>query len=344
MSARDDFLVRRKNGIGGSDIAAIMGLSPWKSQVDVYLDKTNPEVDIQPPSEAALWGIKLEDIIARHYSYETGHKIQRVNSLVVHPKNRIFVANPDRMIVRPGSIVRVSNGGILGATRGLEVKTASAYKARDWGNDLDDDAVPTHYAAQVMWYLGVTGLDHWDIACLIGGQRYICKTIERDDAVIDALFDAAQRFWDNHIVKQIPPEPRTSSDVVNLWPSDNGTMIEANAKTLELLARAQELRAQIAALELELDGDAKRGIGGITGSLKAYIGETAGVELDGRVLATFKKAKDSHSTDWESLFRWLSQSIIAERPDMAPMIDAAVADKTTIRTGSRRLLIKENKQ
>lgn len=344
MNAREDFLVRRKSGIGGSDIAAIMGLSPWKSPVGVYLDKLSPVVDAELPSEAAMWGIKLEDIIARHYSTKTGNKIQRINSLVVHPTNRIFIANPDRMIVRPGSIVRVSESGVMGATRGLEVKTASAYKAGEWGTEYDDDAVPTHYAAQCMWYLGVTGLDHWDVACLIGGQRYVCKTIERDDSVIDAMFDAAQRFWDGHIIKQIPPEPITSSDVVKLWPTDNGAMVAANAKTLELLARAQELRAQIAALELELDGDAKLGIGGITGSLKAFIGEASGVELAGRVLATFKKAKDSRTTDWESLFRWLSQSIVAERPDMAPMIYAAVADNTTIRTGSRRLLIKEHKQ
>jgi len=287
MNAREEWLAARRTGIGGSDIAAILGLSPFKTAVDVYLDKSGQTPDMEP-SEAMFWGTVLEDVIARHYQDTSGAKVQRVGEMMRHPHYPWMLANIDRAVVTPGSRARFDGDKLLGADGILEVKTASAYKAGEWGSPEDDDAVPTHYAAQAMWYLGITGLDWCDLAVLIGGQRYLVKRIERDEDTIKGMVERADEFWRGHVVTGLPPEPKTGEDALKLFPRDSGSSIEANPKTLELIARAVELKKQIAALELELDGDKKKGINGVMGELKAYMGDASAIVIDGETLATWK--------------------------------------------------------
>jgi putative phage-type endonuclease len=72
---RDEWLAARRTGIGGSDIAAILGLSPWRTPLDVYRDKVDGAE--QPETEAMRWGRLLEDVIAREYAVRAGVRIQR---------------------------------------------------------------------------------------------------------------------------------------------------------------------------------------------------------------------------------------------------------------------------
>lgn len=287
MNAREDWLSARKSGIGGSDIAAILGLSPFKSAVDVFLDKTGQVPDSEM-NEAMFWGTVLEDVVAKHYQDTSGAKVQRIGDLMRHPERPWMIANIDRAIVTPGSRARFDEGKLLGADGILEVKTASAYKAGEWGTPDDEDAIPTHYAAQAMWYLGIAGLDWCDLAVLIGGQKYLVKRIERDDETIKGMAERAEEFWFKHVVERIAPEPKTGDDAIKLFPRDSGRSIEANPKTLELLSRAVELKAQISALELELDGDRKKGVNGVMGELKAYMGDASAITIGSETLCTWK--------------------------------------------------------
>jgi putative phage-type endonuclease len=287
MNAREDFLSARRSGLGGSDIAAILGLSPFKSAVDVFLDKTGQTPD-DNMNEAMFWGTVLEDVVAKHYQDTSGCKVQRLNSLIRHPVKTFAIANIDRAVVTAGSRARFDDGKLLGADGIVECKTASAYKAGEWGRPDDDDAIPTHYAAQGMWYLGITGLDWCDVPVLIGGQKYLVKRIERDDETIRGMMDRAEEFWFKHVIERVAPEPKNGDDAIKLFPHDSGRTIEANPKTLELLSRAVELKQQIAALELELDGDRKKGINGVLGELKAYMADASAISIGSETLATWK--------------------------------------------------------
>jgi len=284
---QEEFRNARKTGIGGSDIAAILGLSPWRTAVDVWMDKTGRAPDTEP-TEAMFWGTVLEDVIAKHYADTEQRKVQRIGEMMRHPKHAWMLANIDRAIVTPGSRARFDVGKLLGADGILECKTASAYKAGEWGAPEDDDAIPTHYAAQAMWYLAITGLDWCDVAVLIGGQKYLVKRVERDDDTIQGMIERAEEFWFKHVVGQVAPEPKTGDDAIKLFPRDSGRSIEANPKTLELLARAVELKQQIAALEVELEGDRKKGINGVIGELKAYMGDASAITIGNETLATWK--------------------------------------------------------
>lgn len=335
---RAAWLAQRKSGLGGSDIAAILGLSPWRSPVDVWLDKTSNPTDVEM-NEAMFWGTILEDVVAKHYADTEHVKVQRIGVMMRHPQNKWMLANIDRAIVTPGSRARFDGGKLLGADGILECKTASAYKSGEWGRDGDDEAVPVYYTAQCMHYLAVTGLEWCDIAVLIGGQKYLSKRIVRDDETIRGMVERAEEFWFRHVVERVPPEPTCAADAIKLYPRDSGINIEANEKTVTLLARARELKDQIAALELELDGDRKRGIMGVMDRIKSWMGDASAITLGGETLATWRAAKDSVKTDYKAVIDRLREIYKGEETMLADIGNAITTNTTTV-AGSRRFILK----
>jgi putative phage-type endonuclease len=324
MNGREAWLAERRTGIGGSDIAAILGLSPWKTAVDIWLDKTGQKTDeIVGDPEAMRWGSLLEDVIAREYSERTERSLQRVNRILRHPAHEWAIGNIDRAVVADGSRVRVSEDGgtLLGAQGLLEVKTASAFRSSDWGRDGDDDAVPVHYQAQVMWYLGITGQPWCDVAALIGGQRMIVRRIERDGETIAAMLERAEEFWRKHVLTRTPPEPASAKDVERLFPADNGEAVEATDELLAAYNAAREAKARIAQAEADFESAA--------GRIKLALGERSILALNGKPLVTWKAAKPSRRTDWKAVAEALR----------APA--DVIAAHTTETAGSRRFLLKE---
>lgn len=322
MNAREDFLRARRAGIGGSDIAALLGLSPWRTPVDVYLDKTAAELPAEEQSEPAYWGTVLEDVVAHEFQKRTGRRVQRVSTTLQHPQHAWMRANIDRAIVAPGSRARLDKDGRLAGAEGvLEVKTASAYKAAEWAGPDGSDALPVYYTAQCMWYLAVTGLDVCDVAVLIGGQHYAQRRVERDDETIRGLIDRAEAFWLGNVLAGIPPEPATGAEAAALFARDNGQMREigGNAELLEAFNTLHALRAQQAEIDQQVDA--------ITDTLKVAIGEHAGLSLDGRPVATWKAAKDSRVTDWKAV-----AMASGAHPD-------CIAHHTTTKAGARRFLL-----
>lgn len=322
-SERARWLEARRSGIGGSDIAAILGLSPWKTALDVWLDKTGQAEDSVGNAEAVRWGTILEDVVAREYSERTERAVQRVNRILRHPAHEWAIGNIDRAIVAPGSRVRVADDGgtLLGADGLLEVKTASAYKGGEWGRDGDEDAVPVHYQAQVMWYMGITGQPWCDVAALIGGQRMVIRRIHRDDETIAAMLERAHDFWHLHVLTRQPPEPTTAKDVERLFPADNGEAVEATDDLLAAYNAAREAKARIAQAEADYDAAVER--------IKLALGERSALTLNGRPLVTWKATKPTRRTDWKAVAEVLQ----------AP--SEVIAAHTTETPGSRRFILKE---
>jgi putative phage-type endonuclease len=329
---RAEFLARRQAGIGGSDVAAILGLSPYKTAVDVWLSKTQPPPADDQMSEAAYWGITLEDVVAKEYARRTGAKVQRFNELLTHPSEPWMIANIDRAIVTQGRRPSVcqSTGWLQGIDGLLECKTASTFKSSEWGVDGDEEAIPTHYAAQGMWYLAVTGAPWIDFACLIGGQRFVTKRLHRDEATIDALMQRCSDFWHNHVLARNQPPASTSAD---LPPEDNGQAVEADEEALIAFNDAYALRQQIAGLEKQLEPLVER--------IKLKLGQHSELRIDGKPVLTWRQAADSTKTDWKavasSLKAWAIEAGIDGGVDA---IRDAIDQQTKTIPGARRLLFK----
>lgn len=186
--SHDEWLEWRKKGIGGSDAGAILGLSKFKNAFQIYLEKVG-EVDIseENQSEYAYWGQQLEELVAKEFTKRTGKKVRRCNIILQHPEYSFMCANLDRIVV--------------GEDAFLECKTTSAYNAREW----KEEEIPGSYIIQLQHYLSITGYEKCYIACLIGGNRFIWKEIKRDQELINIIIRAEKTFWEEHVLKKIPP-------------------------------------------------------------------------------------------------------------------------------------------
>lgn len=190
MTDREAFLAERKKGLGGSDAAAVIGIHPYLSAFELYLEKRG---ELAPKdlsdNEAVEFGIECEDVVARAYTRRTGRKVRRVNRTLKVKGREHIMAHLDRDVV--------------GTSRILECKTADRFTMHQWG-EPGTDAVPEHYFMQATQYLGVTGADVCDLAVLVGGNEFRLYHIERDDKLINMLFDAEDGFW-KCVQEGIPP-------------------------------------------------------------------------------------------------------------------------------------------
>lgn len=330
---REQWLRERRKGLGGSDISAVLGLSKWATPLDVWLNKTGrAPPDANEPNEAMRWGTLLEDVVAREWAERTGNTIQRMNAILRHPDNPVLLGSIDRAIVAPGSRARVNRatGHVAGAEGVLEVKTASAHAADQW-EDETGPTIPVYYAAQGLWYLGISGLPWAEFAVLVGGQRMLTRRLERDDETIRYMFARATEWWQRHVVGDVMPEPVNEADVLKLWPRDSGRSIEADANMRHQIARLREVRGHLKALEAEAEV--------LTEVLKVAMTDATTITLEGAPAVTWKASKDRATTDWQGVGQEL-----CERYAVDPEVHAGiVAAHTATTPGSRRFLLKEQK-
>lgn len=280
-----DFLTTRRQGIGGSDIAAILGVSKFKTALDVYLSKTTEQPEQK--GEHLYWGHALENPIIDRFIQDTGANVIRQPEMRRHPDYEWAIANADALI---------TNGDTIEAI--LEIKTSSAFKSREWGAD-DTDEVPIEYIAQVQWYMWIYDVNEAYLAALIGGNQYRQYHITRDDELIAMLAEKAQAFWQNHVIPRIPPEPQDGADAQKLYPHDNGDTAEADSDTLTAYAELRELKAQ----EKEL----KAQIAAREDLLKIKIGSYSAMQTNGNTLFTWKAQSSS---------RFDSKAFQAAHPDL----------------------------
>jgi len=250
--ARIDWLKGRQAGIGGSEIAAIVGLSQYRTPTQVWESKINPVQD-EETSQPAYWGTVLEDVVAKEYAWRTGRKIQRLTSQMTHPDFPFAIANIDRAVINPeiSGNVRWKNGRVT-TDRLLECKTANAFMDKQWG-EAGTDSVPDAYLIQCQWYMGVTGASICDLAVLIGGQDFRIYTILRDDDLINDLLLQGAAFWEL-VQSRTEPDPVNYPECVKKWAkSDPALSVQADDLLIDDLDKIQSIKAQVKELEAQED-------------------------------------------------------------------------------------------
>ena len=183
----DKWLRTRDMGIGGSDAAVIMGLNPYKSPYQLWMEKTGQAA---PPDLSGnpyiYWGTKNEANIADWFQEETGKKVRKLGTL----QNRTYpfmLANVDRQV--------------LGENAGLEIKTAGVRHYKEWKGD----EIPDAYYCQCLHYMAVTGSDYWYIAVLLGGNESMWKRIDRNEEDVQTLISHEREFWSLVQTHTAPP-------------------------------------------------------------------------------------------------------------------------------------------
>ena len=225
----------RKKGIGGSDVSAIMGLNPYSSPFNVWIEKIGMHEEIVD-NEPAYWGTVLEDVLAKEFTIRTDKRLQRRNAILQHDEHDFMIANVDRVVI--------------GEDAGWEGKTTNAF--------YKDEGCPQHYWVQCQHYMLVTGKPLWYLSILAGGQKYYGYNIPRDNNYIDnVLMPAEIEFW--RMVQENEMPPVDGSDacteiIGHLYPDSAEDDIELPLDSFALVEQYEELTAK----EKELEAEKKR--------------------------------------------------------------------------------------
>ncbi len=220
---KEAWRVLRRQGIGGSDAATVLGLNPFETPMGLYLDKLGL-ADEKPETEEMLWGTLLEPVVANRFAAVMPFTVHDLPQMLRHRDHPFMTANIDRVLIDPRHPER--GPGIL------ECKAPGFRQLPHWG----PDKAPDHYVIQVQQYMAVTGYQWGYLAALIGGNRFVVVAVERDEAFIQGLIQAEAAFW--HRVQTHQPPPLDGS--------------AASEKLLKTLyARAQEQPALVLPPEAE---------------------------------------------------------------------------------------------
>jgi putative phage-type endonuclease len=287
------FHAERRTGLGGSDLGAILGLNPWRTPFEVWQEKTG-RADPFEGNLQTRFGAYAEEFVAQEYSARTGRAVQRYTGMLRHPEAPV-IGHIDRLVV-PDGAKRASHQREIRTDLGLEAKTAHALAASrgdEWGED-GTDQVPSSYLVQSAAYMALTGCPRWDLACLFGNSDFRIYHLSRDLELESMLLDEASRWWRDHVVADVPPDPLSEAEARQRWSRHTeGKAIELSMEQAELLRRYAALKAQERLLEKEIQ--AARDL------LMPALADADEIVINGQKVATYRANKAGSRTDWQSV-------------------------------------------
>ena len=312
MLINQDFSVDRTKYIGGSDIGAILGLSRFRSPLEVWMEKTGKEIR-KLDSLPLRFGSFAEEFVASEYARATGFRLIHDESIYIYPEHAFMCAHMDRFVLEGGAANSTPT-----PTRILECKTAHPFSSGDWG-EIGSDEVPMSYLCQCIWYMAITSINQVDLAVLFGNSDFRIYTITRDLGLENTVLEKASLFWNDYVLKDTPPPAQSEADCQTLFSKgDPNKSLEAQSETLELAKRVALLNSEISTRE--------EAISSIKQAIMNQMGEAETLTYQGKVLATWKAPKPS--------FRLDSKRLELEHPEIASNYKIPVQN-------SRRLVIKE---
>ncbi len=322
-------VVKRESGIGGSEIAAVLGLSPYASPFDVWLSKTGRAPE-RADNFAMWWGREIQGSIVKAYERERNVlTVKLFDEPRRHPERPWQVGSPD---------------ALLGDQAVIEAKAPGPKQAARYG-PVGTDEIPDEHALQVRWYMSLLGYEEGHLAVAFGSHDFRIYELKRDRELEDAMLAAAEKFWRQHVQADVPPEV-SDTETTREWlrksfPRELAPLRKATEEEIALTERY--------ATAVRLLAQHEKVVGDLDVKIRALIGADEGVEADDFRL-TYRAAKGSSKTDWKAVaaaYRG-TLGLIASAVDNAqlqgvPKIAADVvrtteAKYTTATPGSRRLL------
>ena len=227
----------RRGFLGGSDAAAVLGVSDWTTPVGLWLEKTGREPARRPdPARQRVLdrGKKLEPFIVDMVVdklEEQGHDVEVVatNQRYTDPQFEFLRAEIDVELLVDGVLV---NG---------DAKSASGFLRKKWGDEGTDE-IPIGYAAQFQHGMMVTGRGRTLCAALVGLDDVLIYWIPRDVETIEGMRAMEVEFWRGHVQADVPPDPRRFSDMRDMHPRENGRTIEATGPIDVAVSELRRLR------------------------------------------------------------------------------------------------------
>jgi putative phage-type endonuclease len=293
-----EWLLERQKGIGGSDISAILGLNPYKTKLDVYHDKMASKVE-DAPNEDMLRGQLLEEFVAQMYGKLAGAEIRK-------PKRKIFRH-------RTYDYIRASVDRFYTDASGkdniLECKTSA--------KKITHDTIYPAWVCQVQWYMMILGKKTSTIVwCCPPGFSIEWMEIPASKDFQKYMLEEAKKFWHDHILAAVPPEPTTAADVARLFPVSKEEAIHADESMMDVLGRYSELSKQEKAIKAEKDQ--------LSDVIRIFMKDYGVLKYQDQTVATYRTVKDSLTVP--------SKALEEKYPEI-------YNELKVVRPGSRRLLV-----
>lgn len=308
-----DWHVERQGGIGASEVAAILGLSPWATPRQVAAIKTATITEPPPEGSLKLWlGTRLEPVIAELFEGRTGETLRRPSGRFWHPTAPLHCELDYRVSRRREAVeCKVANFG------------------EEWGPD-ESQAIPKHYYPQVMAQLAVTGFERCHVAVLYHGQEFRKYTFERDEQYIADLVEYVTEWWDRHIVRgeEVAPLGADIESLRRQYPRGEENELVATPEVNELVERLRMARLN-AAQAVRQEDDLKAAIIERMGLATRLVGPDYTI--------THRQNKDSVAVNWEQVAAGLRADLLGRGVD-AGTLDAVVSLQTVTKPGATRFV------
>ena len=305
---REAWLEKRRHCIAATDVSAIVGLHPYKTAHEVYLEKTGQRTE-QEPNAAMQTGTDLEPYIAAVYRQRYQAETLKAE-FCTHPSHPELGCTPDFYV---------------GSDTVLEIKWCGQHAAQNFGEEGTDD-VPDHYLCQVNWQCYVTGRSKW-ILYVLGPWGFRKYEGSHNKEFTQRLAFAALKFWGEYIKSENPPplsgHAPDSVYVNQRAPLDDGSIVQAGYEQECEIAELGNKLESLASLELEVEG--------IKNRLKDFMGEASILKSDSGSF-TWKKSKSRESTDWKAAFLELGELLPKHT---YASLDSIIQKHTTTKEGSR---------
>lgn len=275
---RGEWLAERRKGIGGSDIATLLGINPYQSEYELWLDKTGRPID-ERQTGAMQRGVWLEPRLAEIFTERTGLRVRRCG-LVKHRSDGRLRATPDRL---------AEDGGCV------EIKSMGTYSnvRTEWRHG----GIARSAYAQAQYQLLVTGRPHaWLVAYEIDQEPIIRGPVERDVPLISRMWTRVEQWWGEHVAHDTPPPidlaTITDEEIQLRWPTaakDTVRQADWPAHVRSLLTERAELKAAAKAAT----DRAKE----IDQALKVMVGDAEVLVIGERAVMTLKSQPNNPTVD-----------------------------------------------
>ena len=302
LETKEQWVQSRAKGIGGSEVAAVLGLDPYRSPYNVWVEKTTGESrNIDNIYTRA--GTKLEPVVVEFFQEETGFSIEAQNvgdwHQVTHPQYDYMRGSRDRVFIKP-----------TGERCILECKTTQT--------TIDKDNLPVSWYCQLQWYMGLYNIENGAIAWLERGLRFDCIEIGLDRNFFNYLVEKVKEFWEDYVLANVEPPYLHLHDIESKYPlHTDGRVIEASSELYEVYNQLKGIREQKNELQAQEDK--------LIEQFKMTMKDSERTMYNGVVLATWRADKPKMVFD--------SVRFQNENPD-------TVKEYMVEKNGVRRFLIK----
>ena len=279
--SHEEWLKAREEGIGASEVSAVLGVSPWETPFSLYLKKTH-QVPPTEENEAMRRGHYLEDAVVQWWMHETGEQVIKASAadiIYVNPEHPYMRVTPDRIV--------------RGRKKILEVKSTAVQMG---------EKIPVYYEAQCQYQMYVTGIHQAELIYIQGGLTFGRFVVDYDPGFAQYIASKVTEFWNENVLGGKEPDAICVEDLaVKVPKSTPESTVLADETALDQINVLREKKAMYDALGDEIMG--------LQNSLKMYMEDSeALVDADGNILLTWKSGKDKTTFD--------SKRFAEENPDL----------------------------